>query len=311
MRNKSRLLPSRRRFIASSTAVVASTALAKTSCSLASSDNSSKREGIFGFSKPFAGYSPEDTADMVAEIGWDGIECPVRKHHTHIDPERVEEMLPKMAEALKKRDKKIAIVSTDITHVDPMAERILKTIASLGIKRYRFGFKHYSKDRSIEQTVKEFGAQLKDLSALNAELGLQGGYQNHSGSNYIGGPIWDLWLMMKDLDAATVGICWDIGQAMIEGGLSWPTQARLTRNLWVAVHVKDFVWKRTEKRGWQPEWCRLGEGRITEQFYENLKATRYSGPISQHHEHLKAGMPHKDLVNELKMDFEALKTRLA
>ena len=307
--SESKAFTNRRQFIATSAAVVASSALANSG--LASSYNSSEREGIFGFSKPFAGYSPEDTADMVSEIGWDGIECPVRKHYTHIEPESVEEMLPKMAEALKKRDKHIAIVTTDITRVDPMAERILKTMASLGIKRYRFGFKHYPKDRSIEQTVKEFGAQLKDLSALNAELGLQGGYQNHSGSNYIGGPIWDLWLMMKDLDPATVGICWDIGQAMIEGGLSWPTQARLTRNMWVAVHVKDFVWKRSEKHGWKPVWCRLGEGRITEQFYENLKTTQYNGPISQHHEHLKAGMPHKDLVRELKMDFQALKTRLA
>jgi len=301
--------PSRRRFLAASTAVVASTALVTNG--FAKDEQPESKLDLVGFSKPFAGYSPDDTADMVAEVGWDGIECPVREQSTHIEPERVEEQLPLMVEALKKRGKHISIVTTDIKRVDPLAERILKTIVGLGINKYRFGFSKYPKDRPIEDTLKECAAKFKDLSALNAELGLQGGYQNHSGENYIGGSIWDLWLMMKDLDPTTVGICWDIGQAMVEGGLSWPTQSRLTRSHWVAVHVKDFLWKKTEKRGWRPEWCPLGEGRITQKFYDDLKASGYSGTISQHHEHLKAGMPHKELLKELKRDFESLRSQLA
>src|SRR5262245_1260702 len=69
----------------------------------------SPRWPIIGFSKPFAGFSPSDTADLVAEIGWAGIECPVRARNTHIAPERVEEDLPKMVEALRKRGKEVTI----------------------------------------------------------------------------------------------------------------------------------------------------------------------------------------------------------
>src|SRR5687768_14624056 len=50
---------------------------------------------IIAFSKPFAALSPDDTADLVAEIGWDGIECPVRSKSGQIAPERVEEDLPR------------------------------------------------------------------------------------------------------------------------------------------------------------------------------------------------------------------------
>ena len=89
---------------------------------------------IIGFSKPFAHLNFDDTADLVAEVGWDGIECGVRSKAGHIAPERVEEDLPKMVEALKKRDKELVIVATEITKIDPLAEKVLRTTAGLGIR---------------------------------------------------------------------------------------------------------------------------------------------------------------------------------
>ncbi|MEA3209497.1 MAG: hypothetical protein QOE70_2554 [Chthoniobacter sp.] len=266
---------------------------------------------IIGFSKPFSDFSPDDTADLVAEIGWAGIECPVRAKATHIAPERVEEDLPKMVEALRARGKEVTMVTTDILRADPLAEKILKTLAKLGIRKYRLGFAHYPPDRPIPDIVREFGAALKDLSALSRELGLQGGYQNHSGADYIGAPIWDLWLMMKELDPAAMGFCFDIGQAMIEGGLSWPVQARLTQKQWVAVYLKDFYWEKDAAKGWQPRWCPLGEGRVPRQFFDDLKASSFAGPISQHHEHLKTGLPRAELLAALKQDYSTLRSWLA
>ena len=266
---------------------------------------------VIGFSKPFIDLNPEETADLVAEVGWDGIECPVREKATHIKPERVEEDLPKMAEALRRRGKEIAIVTTDILRLDPRSEKILRTLAKLGIKRYRLGFAHYQKEQPIPDTLRDFGAALKDLAAFNRELGLQSGYQNHSGADYVGAPIWDLWLMMKELDPAAMGLCFDIGQAMIEGGLSSPIQARLTEKQWVAVFLKDFYWERDATKGWQPRWCALGEGRVPKQFFDDLKTSTFAGPISQHHEHLKAGMPRAELLAALKKDYAHLRAWLS
>ena len=134
----------------------------------------------------------------------------------HIAPERVEDDLPKMVEALKKRGKEVVIVTTEITKLDPLAERILRTTAKLGIKKYRLGFTKYTKDKTVPETVNEVGAALKELSAFNRELGLQGGWQNHSGADYVGAPIWDLWTMIRDLDPKTIGVCFDIGHATLE-----------------------------------------------------------------------------------------------
>ena len=110
---------------------------------------------IIAFSKPFDKLSPDETADLVADVGWDGIECGVRAKAGHILPERVEEDLPKMAEALKKRGKTIEIVTTEIVKLDPLAEKVLRTCAKLGVKKYRFGFSKYTKDKAVAETVRE------------------------------------------------------------------------------------------------------------------------------------------------------------
>lgn len=264
---------------------------------------------IIAFSKPFARLSPDETADFVAEIGWDGIECPVRAKSGQIAPERVEEDLPKMVEALKKRGKEVVIVTTEITKVDPLAEKVLRTTARLGIKKYRLGFTKYAKDKPIPDTVREVGAALKDLSALNRELGLQGGWQNHSGVDYVGAPIWDLWMMMRDLDPKTIGVCFDIGHATLEGGLSWPLQARLIEPWFVAVFLKDFYWEKAEK-GWQPRWCRFGEGSVQKSFLTNLKKSGFTGPLCQHHEYKDLGTG-PEMIANMKKDLATLRAWLA
>lgn len=265
----------------------------------------SPRFKIIGFSKPFAHLNFDDTADLVAEVGWDGIECGVRSKAGHIAPERVEEDLPKMVEALKKRDKELVIVATEITKIDPLAEKVLRTTAGLGIKKYRLGFAKYAKDRPIPDTLREVGAALKDLAALNRELGLQGGWQNHSGADYVGAPVWDLWTIIKDLDPRYLGICFDIGHAVAEGGLSWPLEARLMEPFYVAVFLKDFRWEQTDK-GWQPRWCNFGEGMVPRRFLTNLKQSSFEGPLCQHHEYENLGTGNEMLAN-LKKDLATLR----
>lgn len=264
---------------------------------------------IIAFSKPFAHLSPDDTADLVADVGWDGIECAVRTKAGHIAPERVEEDLPKMVEALKKRGKEVTIVTTEITKLDPLAEKVLRTCAQLGIKKYRFGFTKYTKDKPVAETVRETGAALKELAAFNRELGLQGGWQNHSGSDYVGAPLWDLWTVIRDLDPQHIGVCFDLGHATLEGGLSWPIQARLMEPFYVAIFLKDFYWEKGAK-GWAPRWCPFGEGMVQKSFLANLKKTAFNGPLCQHHEYKELGTG-AEMIAWLKKDLAALRAWLA
>lgn len=266
------------------------------------------RREFLGFSKPFVHLSPEESADLVAEVGWDGIDCPVRARLTHVLPERIEDDLPRLVEAFKSRGKTIPVVTTDIVRLDARAEKVLRTLAKLDIRTYRFGFVRYNDRRPPEETLREFSASLRDLSALNRELGLRGGYQNHSGRDYLGATLWELWVAMKDLDPETVGLCFDIGQAMIEGGLSWPSQMRLLRDRWWALQIKDFVWENTAPKGWDVRWCPLGEGRVTQAVLEQIGTRSFAGPVIQHHEHIGLRTPRAELTAMLSREFSTLRT---
>lgn len=263
---------------------------------------------IIAFSKPFQTKNAMETADFVAEVGWDGIECPVRPKG-QIEPERAPDELPKLAEAMRKRKLDVYILTTGITSMEtPHAETVLREAAKLGIKRIRLGFWKYTKDKTPSDTLKEVGAQLKDIAAACKELGLQAGFQNHSGKDYVGAPVWDVFSMIKDMDPKQMGMCFDIGHATIEGGLSWPIEARLIEPFYTAVFVKDFYWKKEEK-GWKMTWCNLGDGMVNKSFFDNLKKSKYNGPISQHHEY--AYGEGKEMLANMQKDLKVLKEWLA
>ena len=276
---------SRRTFLAQSALASAALALAPRSTFAATAPATKPRFPLIAFSKPFQTLDAEQTAAYVAEIGWDGIECPVRAKG-QIEPERAPDLLPAFTAALRRRGLDLHIATTDITSVSQKhAETTLRALAQNGIKRLRLGSWRYDLKRSPADQLKEIAPALRDIAAACKDLGLQAGFQNHSGRNWVGAPIWDVFSIIRDLDPAHMGMCFDIGHATIEGGLSWPIEAKLIAPYYTAVYVKDFLWKKNAKGVWVDSWCPLGEGMINRSFLTELKASAYNGPISQHHEY--------------------------
>lgn len=255
---------------------------------------------IGGFTKMLQALSFEETAEATAEIGWDGIECPTRPRG-HVLPERVEEDLPRMAEALKKRDTSILVIATDVHHPgEPHTQKVLRTAAKLGIPFYRLGSFRYRNDVPIPKQLVEVRAQLRDLARLNKELGICGVFQNHSGARYVGAPVWDLYGMIKDMDPRYMGSHFDIGHATVEGGYSWSTNYRLIRPHIRAVVVKDFSWTHRPGVGGRAKWCPIGEGMISRKFFGMLKDSGFSGPITMHYEYEVEGEGREKIRNWIK-----------
>jgi sugar phosphate isomerase/epimerase len=294
---------SRRHFLGT----VASAALAAPLTGLAAPAKDGSRFRLMTFSKPFQDVGYDRTGEIVAEIGWAGIECPVRKKG-QVLPEQVEEELPKLHAALAKRKVTIDLVTTDIGKVDPLAERVLRAASKLGVKRYRLTFEKYDLEKPIPPQLANLKAQLRDLAALNKQLGIKGGIQNHSGRNYVGAPIWDIYELIHDIDPEHLGICFDIGHATLEGGTSWPIEAKLMEPLLTCVYVKDFYWQKGPK-GWAAKWGPLGEGMVRQEFFDWLKTSSYQGPISQHCEYLHGDGPEQ--MAAMKKDCDLLKSWLA
>lgn len=266
---------------------------------------------IGGFTKPFAHLGPKESAEMVERIGWDGVELPVREQSTHVELDRVEEDLPKMHEALAKSGKKIHLITTSINSVTTENERVLRAAASLGIPQYRLSYFRYDLSPSAKHPMEQLAAlkpQLEDLAALNKELGIQGVYQNHSASRYVGAPIWDSYELFHDIDPEYLGLCFDIGHATIEGGFAWENHFRVSRPIMLLAYVKDFVWERTSE-GWDRKWVHLGDGMVNPKYFDMLLESGYRGPIIQHHEydHGQGDV----LIEHCKKDLAALKKMIS
>ncbi|MEQ8786252.1 MAG: sugar phosphate isomerase/epimerase family protein [Pirellulaceae bacterium] len=240
---------------------------------------------LCAFVKFLQSLSFSELADVIADLGFDGIEATVRPGG-QIPPERAEEELPKLVEALRRRGLEVTIMTTAINDAhDKLSRTVLKTAADLGVKKYRMGYYRYDLSKPIAPQLNELRPALRDLAALNRELGVAAVYQNHSGAKNVGAPVWDLHELLRDIPPREIGVAFDIRHATVEGGLDWPIHFQLMRPHLGAVYIKDFHWQ-----GRRPENVPLGEGQVDPAFFKQLAAADFTGPISLHVEYLpKAG----------------------
>lgn len=265
----------------------ASFALAQLSRTHARADQDSKAahlNQVCIFTKPLQSLSFDELAALVGSLDCDGIEAPVRRGG-YVAPERVEEDLPRLVEALGKHGRKVTILTSDINRIDqPHAERVLRTAAGLGIKQYRLAYYQYDLNAPIPPQLDALKAPLQELVSASREIGITPIYQNHSGRDLVGAPLWDLYLLARDYKPTEFGVALDIGHATVEGGVSWPLQCRLLQPHLAAIYVKDFHWSEREV-----EWNPLGEGRVDPTFFDWLAQTGFAGPVSVHVEYLDEG----------------------
>ncbi|QDT67891.1 Xylose isomerase-like TIM barrel [Planctomycetes bacterium MalM25] len=253
------------------------------------------------FIKFVQSLSYDEMAQRLAAIGFDGIESTVRAKG-HVLPERVKEDLPKQYEAVKRAGMDITIMTTDVVEVDqPYTEDVLRIGAELGIRKYRMGFWRYDPNRGVMEQLDELRPKVKELAALNRELGLTAVYQNHCGKKYVGAPIWDLHYLLRDIDPQEIGMAFDLRHATIEGGLSWPLQYDIMKPHLGALFVKDFVWGEKKE-----QHVPLGEGRVDKTFYKKHLKEGPNVPISLHVEYLKNGDAEENLA-AITRDYKTLR----
>lgn len=263
---------------------------------------------VGGFTKILQDLSYEKTAELAADIGWEGIECPVRAKG-HVLPERVDEDLPRLSEALKSRGLELLALATDIRGAEePATEKVLRAAVRAGVRLYRLGPLRYKPGLPIPKQLDEFRAKLKELAALNRELGVTGLIQNHSGNGNVGAAVWDIYELIKDLDAGQLGVHFDISHATVECGLSWPTAFSLVQDRVRAVIVKDFFWTHAPGQGEKMVWCPIGQGAVSPKFFGMLRESRFRGPITMQFEYpIEGGDPVEARRRALKEDNRKLR----
>jgi len=273
------------------------------------------------FSKHLQFLQGEALARGAAEIGFDGIDITVRKGG-HVEPERVRQDLPSLVKTIRAQGLDVPMITTDIVDADtPFAADMVATAAGLGIMHYRFGGFKYTGDPYPRQLA-ALRPRVAKLAALNARYRACAMYHTHSGAGVVGASIWDLHIILQDIDPAQVGVNYDVAHATIEGGVGgWINSFQITGPHLRGIAIKDFEWGKDGQGKWQPQWRPLGQGMVhLGEFLRMVKAAGFHGPLQQHFEYPLGGandgkptltIPQSEVFAVMKRDLTTLRTQLA
>ena len=307
----------RRNFIKTTATGVAGITLGSgVSASVLSASKTTRPIHVFTKCLQFLNY--DEIAEALAKYGFDGADLAVRTGG-QVLPENVETDLPKAVKALQNAGISSNMIVTKINDADdPLAVRTIKTMPNLGIKYYRMGYLAYDDKKSIVQNLDEHKITFEKLEKLNRKFGVHGGYQNHSGIR-VGGPVWDLYHLLKDCDPEFIGVQYDVRHAMVEGGISWPIGMKLLSPWIKTTDIKDFVWAKDEKGQWKVKNVPLGEGMVDfDVYFELYKSMNIEAPVSIHYEYdlggaekgsLNPTMNRDEIFSWLKKDITFLKNQ--
>ena len=243
------------------------------------------------FSKPLHFLRGDALIAAVLEAGYDGIDITVRKGG-HVEPDVASTELPALVALARKSGLEVPMVTTGIVDAaTPGVEDLVRLIAGLGIRYYRWDGFHYDPAKPFPPQLDDFRHRSAALADLNARHGVMAIYHTHSGMPYASASIVSLREMFRDADPRGVGVNYDIAHATIEGGLGgWIQSFRLCQDRIHGIAVKDFIWSKDARGAWNVQWIPLGEGMVhLREFVRMLRGSGFSGPIQLHAEYPLGG----------------------
>lgn len=243
-----------------------------------------KKYTINFFTKPLDKYGYDFMIDTLKMGGVDGLDLTVRPKGSVL-PEKVAEDLPLVAEMAKKNDLFLEMMVSNITGAEtPHAKNVLKTAAQNGIKHYRMGYFRYNDYEKAKETIANAKTQIQSLMGINAQYGIQGGYQNHTG-NYFGAPLWDLMGVLEKVASPWISSQFDIYHAYSEGYRSWQVSMEMMAPKIGSLAVKDFTWEINNGQA-KIKKVPLGQGIVDlDGFFKNIKNLNIVAPITLHIEY--------------------------
>ena len=277
-----------------------------------------KKYPINFFTKPLDKYGNDFMIDTLKMGGVDGLDLTVRPKG-FILPEKVAEDLPVVAEMAKKNGLFLEMMVSNITSDEtPHAKNVLKIAAQQGIKHYRMGYFRYNDDEKAKETIAHAQTQIQSLIEINAQYGIQGGYQNHTG-NYFGAPLWDLIGVLEKVASPWISSQFDIYHAYSEGYRSWEVGMEIMAPKIGSLAIKDFTWEINNGRA-KIKKVPLGQGIVDlDGFFKNIKNMNITAPITLHieypllekyEENLSLIEKQKIIVGKIQNDVQFIKSKL-
>ena len=280
---------------------------------IARADDQPKPEAwpILLFEKPVQALSYDEIGEQLASMGAQGIEATIRKNG-HILPANAAKEVPGMLKSLEKSGLHRIIAASDVTDADKETEEYLRVLKDNGITQYRLGFYRYDRKSTPFEQVEGLRIRMQRLAELNEKLGMLGVYQLHSGHEgvgYVGSLVWDVAMMLKDINPDALGLAYDLRHTRNDTGNSWKQAADVARKHIRAIYFKDAKWEgeRTDKGVNVP----LDTGFVNQSIFNYVRKGLQPMPLSLHMEWGKEQIYPKESAREawamIRKDMEVLK----
>jgi sugar phosphate isomerase/epimerase len=250
---------------------------------------------IVVFEKPIQTLDYDRMGEELAKMGVQGIEATIRRGG-HIEPKDAEIEVPKMVKSLEKNGQKALIATCNVDSASADNADFLRILKANGIVRYRMDYFRYDLTKDLLPQVVENTMKLKEIEAMNREIGVQALYQIHAGAKYAGSLAWDAAMMFKNVDPAHAAIAFDLRHVKAGSGLSFPTAIAAMGKHVRSIFVKDASWsgKRTASLKNVP----LDTGIVNKKAFDEVSNGHSSMPLSLHMEWGKAPIYPKEIVME-------------
>ncbi len=186
---------------------------------------------------------PNEVAQAVIDMGFDGLDITVRPYPGHVDPARVAQDLPPFVNTIRKHGILVRMITCPITDADsPNAEEILATASSLGITHYWWGTFRYDTTQPVMPQLDALKPRVEKLAKLNQKYKMKAMYHTYEGDRTVGAGIWDFLYVLRNFDPAYVSFHYDVGHMVVAGGNNtWAMNLRAAGPYVGGVSAKDYT----------------------------------------------------------------------
>ncbi|MCI8443430.1 MAG: sugar phosphate isomerase/epimerase [Provencibacterium sp.] len=275
--------------------------------------------GVFSVSMPEYGIA--ETADLLKEIGYDGVEWRVNQI-----PKQLPEQIPfenrywincrstlditNIAEEARRAkelcDKAGIEIFSLTSYLTPdkteEIEKILKAAQSIGCGMMRVFTPNYTKSINYRKIFDETLSHTRTLEGLAKKYGVKIVYELH-GDNILASPS-SACRMVSSFDPRYIGVIFDPGNMIYEGNENYRKGFEMLGEHLAHVHVKNSLWQEEGRdelgsKKWKRAWAPLWDGQADlRELFQVMKDMNYTGRVSV--EDFSNEMPTRDkLVQNL------------
>jgi sugar phosphate isomerase/epimerase len=191
--------------------------------------------------------TPDDVAQAVIEMGFDGVDLTVGSYPAHIDPAQTGSALPQFVNTIRKHGLRVIAISTSIADADSSnMDGILSAAHSAGITHYSWGPLHYETGKPVPAQLDALKPRVEKLAKLNEKYKLNGTYSAGIDNTIVGAATLDMLSVLRGFDPSYISLLCDVGDLTVAGGGGvWALDLRAAGPYVGGIAVKDQVLENT------------------------------------------------------------------